>query len=99
VRRPFIEIEEALDPRIIIAPALAREALYILLRSFHSGETPDWQVASAEMRGWQCNWITSEKEVTLTVGIIRLIGAAGVAFLLIYRFTARRVMPYGDNCA
>ena len=52
VRRPFIEIEEAPDPRIVIAPALAREALYILLRSFHSGETPDWQVASVEMRKW-----------------------------------------------
>jgi hypothetical protein len=52
VRRPFVQLEDALDPSIIVAPAIMREALYILLRSFHSGETPNWQVSSAEMRKW-----------------------------------------------
>lgn len=52
VRRPLIQLEESLDPTILVAPAIVREALYILLRSFHSGETPDWQVSSIEMRRW-----------------------------------------------
>jgi hypothetical protein len=52
VRRPLIQLEDDHDPRILVAPALVREALYILLRSFHDGETPNWQVASMEMRKW-----------------------------------------------
>lgn len=52
VRRPFIQLDDEHDPTILVAPALVREALYILLRSFHGGETPDWQVTSMEMRRW-----------------------------------------------
>jgi len=52
VRRPLIQLEDEHDPRILVAPALVREALYILLRSFHDGETPNWQVTSTEMRKW-----------------------------------------------
>ena len=52
VRRPFMQIEDASDPRMVVAPAVLREAVYLLLRSFHSGETPDWQVVSGEMRKW-----------------------------------------------
>jgi hypothetical protein len=52
VRRPLIQLEDEHDPRILVAPALVREALYILLRSFHDGETPNWQVVSMEMRRW-----------------------------------------------
>lgn len=52
VRRPLIPLEDVQDPTIIVAPALVREALLILLRSFHDGETPDWQVKSMEMRKW-----------------------------------------------
>jgi hypothetical protein len=52
VRRPFIQLDENADPRICVAPAVVRDALYILLRSFHIGETPDWQVSSSSMRKW-----------------------------------------------
>lgn len=52
VRRPLIQLEVEYDPRILVAPALVREALYILLRSLHGGETPNWQVKSKEMRRW-----------------------------------------------
>lgn len=52
VRRPLIQLEDEHDPRILVAPALVRDALLILLRSFHEGETPNWQVRSMEMRKW-----------------------------------------------
>lgn len=52
VRRPLIALDGSEDPRILVAPAVVREALYILLRSCHIGETPDWQVSSRPMRKW-----------------------------------------------
>lgn len=52
VRRPLIALDGSEDPRILVAPAVVREALYILLRSCHVGETPDWQVSSRLMRKW-----------------------------------------------
>lgn len=52
VRRPFIQIQDGENPSLIVAPAVLREAVYILLRSLHSGETPDWQVQTTEMRQW-----------------------------------------------
>ena len=52
LRRPFIAIENTEDPFIVVAPAIVREALYILLRSHHTGETPDWQVSSRLMLKW-----------------------------------------------
>ena len=36
----------------MVAPAIVRDGFYILLRSYHSGETPDWQVSSRAMRKW-----------------------------------------------
>lgn len=52
VRRPLIALDQAQDPRLLVAPALVREALYILLRSCHNGEMPDWQVSSRPMLKW-----------------------------------------------
>jgi hypothetical protein len=51
-RRPFILLSDGPDPRIVVAPGIVREALYILLRSSHNGETPDWHVSSSPMRKW-----------------------------------------------
>jgi hypothetical protein len=51
-RRPFILLSDGPDPRIAVAPGIVREALYILLRSSHTGETPDWHVSSSPMRKW-----------------------------------------------
>jgi hypothetical protein len=52
LRRPLIALDGSEDPRILVAPAVVREALYILLRSCHIGEMPDWQVSSRPMRKW-----------------------------------------------
>jgi hypothetical protein len=52
VRRPLIALDGTQDPRLLVAPAVVREALYILLRSCHTGETPDWQVSSRRMLKW-----------------------------------------------
>jgi hypothetical protein len=52
VRRPLIALDGNHDPRLLVAPAVVRDALYILLRSYHTGETPDWQVSSRPMLKW-----------------------------------------------
>lgn len=52
VRRPLIALNEGDDPRLLVAPGLVRDALYILLRSHHIGETPDWQISSRPMLKW-----------------------------------------------
>ena len=52
VRRPLIALDGREDLQILGAPAIVRDALYILLRSCHIGETPDWQVSSRPMRKW-----------------------------------------------
>jgi hypothetical protein len=52
VRRPLIALDGTQDPRLLVAPAVFRESLYILLRSYHTGETPDWQVSSRPMLKW-----------------------------------------------
>ena len=52
VRRPLIALDGNQDPRLLVAPALVREALYILFRSYYTGETPDWQVSSRPMLKW-----------------------------------------------
>ncbi|WP_156993898.1 hypothetical protein [Terriglobus sp. TAA 43] len=52
LRRPLIALETTEDPLIVIAPAVVREALHILVRSHHTGETPDWQVSSRSMLKW-----------------------------------------------
>jgi hypothetical protein len=52
VRRPLIALDVAQDPQLLVAPAVVRESLYILVRSYHTGETPDWQVSSRQMLKW-----------------------------------------------
>lgn len=52
LRRPFIQLNEEDDPTIVFAPALVRDALYAMVRWFHSGEVPSAHSASTDMRKW-----------------------------------------------
>jgi hypothetical protein len=52
LRKPIVPITDGDDPTLLVAPALLREAMYLSIRGFHSGEIPGWQVHSEEMRKW-----------------------------------------------
>ena len=52
LRRPLFQIDELKDPNFLVAPGLADDAVYALVRWFHSGEIPQWQLRSTEMRTW-----------------------------------------------
>jgi hypothetical protein len=52
LRRPLLQVDEENDPTVVFAPGLVRDALYMMIRSFHSGEIPSLQVTSAAMGEW-----------------------------------------------
>jgi hypothetical protein len=52
MRRPFLQLDQCSDPSMVIAPGLAREALYYVVTGYHSGEIAQWQARSGEMRSW-----------------------------------------------
>lgn len=52
LRRPLIQLDDQSDPSVLIAPGLVRDALYVTLRSFHSGEIPSSQARTQAMREW-----------------------------------------------
>lgn len=52
LRRPFIQIDDEVDPTILVAPGIVRDAVLATMRAFHSGEIPSWQIKSTEMRKW-----------------------------------------------
>ncbi|MGC2530359.1 MAG: hypothetical protein WA639_21640 [Candidatus Acidiferrum sp.] len=52
LRRPLIQVDEQVNPSVFIAPGLVRDALYVIVRSFHSGEVPSSQVSGPGMRKW-----------------------------------------------
>jgi hypothetical protein len=52
LRRPLIRLDDQVNPSVLIAPGLVRDALYVMVRSFHSGEIPSSQVSSPGMRKW-----------------------------------------------
>jgi hypothetical protein len=41
-----------INPSVLIAPGLVRDALYVMVRSSHSGEIPSSQVRGGGMRKW-----------------------------------------------
>jgi hypothetical protein len=55
LRKPLIQIEEADDPTILISPGMLRDAVVYMLRSYHDGDYPAWQL-SPKMHKWagQC---------------------------------------------
>ncbi|MFK0299582.1 hypothetical protein ACIQTU_10220 [Brevundimonas sp. NPDC090276] len=52
LRRPLIQIDEADDPRMLIAPGLVRDALMYSLSNYHRGDFPQWQLKPL-MKRWQ----------------------------------------------
>jgi len=52
LRRPFVAIDPEADPIIAVAPGLLADAFYALIRNFHRGEVPEWQIRSSEMLRW-----------------------------------------------
>jgi hypothetical protein len=53
LRRPLIQLDDQADPSVLIAPGLVRDALHVMVRSFHSGEIPSSQARTPAM----CKWI------------------------------------------
>ena len=52
LRRPFLQIDHGVDPTIVFAPGLVRDAFFLTIRSFFKGEIPATQARSAEMGTW-----------------------------------------------
>jgi len=52
LRRPLIQVDDQVNPSVLIAPGLVRDALYVMVRSSHSGEIPSSQVRGGGMRKW-----------------------------------------------
>jgi hypothetical protein len=61
-RRPLLQIDEQDDATVFFAPGLVRDALYVMVGSFHSGEIPSLQARSVEM----CKWIGHANNVQRT---------------------------------
>jgi hypothetical protein len=47
VRRPLLQINEEPDPKILVAPGMVRESFGYLVRNYHEGNFPDWQLGPA----------------------------------------------------
>jgi hypothetical protein len=62
LRRPLLQVDEQEDATVVLAPALVRDAFYLMVRSFHSGEIPSSQTRSGEM----CKWIGHANNVQRT---------------------------------
>lgn len=52
LRRPLLQVDEEDDPTVVFAPGLTRDALYMMISSFHSGEVPSSHATSAAMGKW-----------------------------------------------
>ncbi len=52
LRRPFVQIDWKVDPTIVFAPGLVRDAFFLTIRLFHSGEIPASHARSSVMRKW-----------------------------------------------
>ena len=51
LRKPLIQLDEASDPTILIAPGILRDAFGYMLRNYHTGDFPRWQLAP-KMKRW-----------------------------------------------
>jgi hypothetical protein len=51
LRKPLVQINDADDPTVIIAPGLVREAVQYMLGNYHRGDFPHWQLRPL-MRSW-----------------------------------------------
>jgi hypothetical protein len=52
LRRPILQVDIGSDPLMLVTPGLVREAFLYTGSSLHSGEVPEMQVRSREMRRW-----------------------------------------------
>ena len=52
LRRPFIQVSNEIDPIVVVAPGLVRDALRAMVSWFHAGEIVISSVKSAEMKQW-----------------------------------------------
>jgi hypothetical protein len=99
LRRPLIQIDDADDPTIVFAPGLVRDALYVTVRSFHSGEIPSSLPISAEMRKWIGHSNNVErKEFNATVAVkMRELGWQAQAEIKLTQIFGRPLdRNYGD---
>jgi hypothetical protein len=51
LRKPLIQIDLSDDPTFILAPGLVREAVVYMLRNYHRGDFPRWQL-KPKMKSW-----------------------------------------------
>jgi hypothetical protein len=61
-RRPLLQVDDEADPKIILAPGLLRDALFLNVSWLHSGEVPSAQARSVEM----CKWIGRTNNIQRT---------------------------------
>lgn len=51
LRKPLIQIDDIVDPTILVAPGIVREAFAYMAANYHAGNFPDYQLSPA-MRLW-----------------------------------------------
>ena len=52
LRRPFIEVGDQSDPDVMFAPGLVRESFAAMVHWFYTGEIPQGQASSLQMKKW-----------------------------------------------
>jgi hypothetical protein len=51
LRRPLIQIDDAADPTLLVAPGVVRDSFAYMIGNFHRGDYPLWQL-KPKMRKW-----------------------------------------------
>jgi hypothetical protein len=99
LRRPLIAINAGVDPAIIVAPAVVGDALFAQMRSFHSGEVPQWQLRSPDMRKWigQANHVQRKAFNTKVAERMRELGWHAEAEVKVTKILGKPLdRDYGD---
>jgi len=52
MRKPLIQIDDDADPTILVAPGILRDALGYMIRNYHRGDFPHWQL-KPKMKKWE----------------------------------------------
>jgi hypothetical protein len=52
LRKPLVQIDNASDPTIMVAPGLLRDGLIYAIGNYHRGDFPQWQL-KPKMRSWR----------------------------------------------